>query len=330
MSYELLLAGILVVALVAYSVTAGADFGGGVWDLLAFGPRARAQREMIARAVAPIWEANHVWLIFVIVVLFVCFTPVYAVIGTALHIPLTLMLFGIVLRGAAFAFRSYHYGPKQFYWDAVFAISSLVTPVALGMCVGAVASGAIDADVDGTVRSDFFSSWLAPFPVSVGAFTLIEFSFLAACYLTVEAEHEALREDFRLRAIGSGILTAVLGWLAFALAYQGAPLIFAGIAGNVMLIAGISVVALSAVGALFARKYRLAQILAISQVSLVVLGWANAQFPYLVVPDLTVHNAHASDAVMEGALAVLAIGSVVLVPSFVYLYAVFKGWRQQG
>jgi len=327
MPYELLFAGILVVALIAYSVTAGADFGGGVWDLLAFGPRARAQREMIARAVAPIWEANHVWLIFVIVVLFVCFTPVYAVIGTALHIPLTLMLVGIVLRGAAFAFRSYHYGPKQLYWDAVFAVASLVTPITLGMCVGAVASGAIDADVDGRVRSDFFSSWAAPFPMSVGVFTLAEFSFLAACYLTIEAEHEALKEDFRLRGIVSGVATAICGWGTFVLARRGAPLIFAGISENVLLILALSAVALGAVVALVVRRYAWARGLAILQVSLVVLGWAVAQFPYLVVPDLTIYNSHAAEPILEGALFVLAIGSVVLVPSFVYLYVVFKGWR---
>jgi cytochrome d ubiquinol oxidase subunit II len=119
---------IVVVALNAYVLFAGADFGGGVWDLLASGPRRQQQRDLIARAIGPIWEANHVWLIVVVVVLFVCFPPAFAAFGTVLHIPLSLMLIGIVLRGSAFVFRAYSYGPRseQRRWGRVFAVSRAV------------------------------------------------------------------------------------------------------------------------------------------------------------------------------------------------------------
>src|SRR6476660_6519400 len=124
---------IIVVALNAYVLFGGADCGGGVWDLFASGPRRQQQRDLIAHAIGPIWEANHGWLIVVVVMLFVCFPPAFAAFGTLLHIPLSLMLMGIVLRGSAFIFRSYSYGPatEQRRWGLVFAASSLITPIVL-------------------------------------------------------------------------------------------------------------------------------------------------------------------------------------------------------
>jgi len=133
------LGAILLLGVVVYAVTGGADFGGGIWDLLASGKRAKEQRLEIARAIGPIWEANHVWLIFVIVLTFSCFPPVFAAISTALYIPLSLILAGITLRGAAFIFRAYAHDVvnAQRNWGAVFAVSSALTPVLFGMCAGA-------------------------------------------------------------------------------------------------------------------------------------------------------------------------------------------------
>ena len=143
----MIVAGIVMVSLNAYVLLAGADFGGGVWDFFARGDRRRAQRDLISHAIAPIWEANHVWLILVIVLLFTCFPAAFSTIAIMLHIPLTLMLLGIVLRGSAFIFRSYgsEQDASQQRWGRVFAIASIVTPVLLGMCVGAVATGAVGA-----------------------------------------------------------------------------------------------------------------------------------------------------------------------------------------
>src|SRR5436853_3282711 len=144
-SLEVLLAGAMLVSLTFYVLMGGADYGGGVWDLLAWGPRTRQQRELIAQALGPVWEANHVWLILVIVILFTGFPPAFAAIATALHIPLTLMLIGIVLRGSAFTFRSYDRREDnvQRRWGRIFAIASLITPILLGLVVGAIASGEI-------------------------------------------------------------------------------------------------------------------------------------------------------------------------------------------
>src|SRR5687767_8800816 len=153
--------GLLFAALVLYAVLGGADYGGGVWDLLASGPRAREQRRLIATAIGPVWEANHVWLVFLIVLLFTAFPPAFAVLATALHIPLTLMLLGIVLRGTSFTFRHYDRQDDtvQQRWGRLFATSSVFTPVMLGICVGAIATGEIRVQ-NGVVTSGFLWPWL--------------------------------------------------------------------------------------------------------------------------------------------------------------------------
>jgi len=167
------LAGIILVALTAYVLFAGADFGGGVWDLLASGPRKSAQRELVAHAIGPVWEANHVWLILAIVLLFTCFPTAFARIAITLHIPLTLMLIGIVLRGSAFVFQSYGGGGGR-----VFATASLVTPVLLGISVGSVAAGGVREVGSGT-RDGYYASyvapWLTPFGIAVGSLGLALF-----------------------------------------------------------------------------------------------------------------------------------------------------------
>ncbi len=159
MGIELVLGLAMVGALVLYLLFGGADFGGGVWDLLASGPRREEQRALIEHAIGPIWEANHVWLILAVVLMFVCFPSAWAALSTALHVPLTVMLVGVVLRGSAFAFRSYGSDDdaSQRRWGRTFAMASVVTPLTLGMCVGAVASGAIHVR-GGRLLTGFFES----------------------------------------------------------------------------------------------------------------------------------------------------------------------------
>ena len=212
---------VMIVSLVLYALGAGADFGGGVWDLFASGPRARQQRQLIAHAIGPIWEANHVWLILVIVLLFVAFPPAFAAISIALHIPLAVMLVGIVLRGSAFVFRSYDVQTDdvQRRWSGLFAVGSMVAPIMLGVCVGAIASGNIRINADtGAVRTNFISQWLGAFPIAIGFWTLALFAFLAAVYLTNETEEAELREDFRRRALAAGFAVALLALVIFVLA----------------------------------------------------------------------------------------------------------------
>jgi cytochrome d ubiquinol oxidase subunit II len=216
---EIIIAGVMVASLVLYALLGGADYGGGVWDLFAFGPRARAQRTLIAEAISPVWEANHVWLILVVVILFTAFPPAFAAIATALHIPITLVLIGIVLRGTAFTFRTYDVqrDDVQRRWSLLFSIASIITPILLGTTLGAIASGTIRFE-NGVVVNGFFRSWLAPFPFAVGFFALALFDFLAAVYLTVEARERELQEDFRMRALVSGVAVGLLAFTVFFLA----------------------------------------------------------------------------------------------------------------
>src|SRR5881398_890094 len=158
-----ILAGIIFVALNAYGLLGGADFGGGVWDLLARGSRKERQRDLIAHAIGPVWEANHVWLILAVVLLFTCFPPAFARLGIALHVPLSLVLIGIVLRGAAFTFWRYggETDEEQRHWGVIFAVASLITPLLLGTVVGAIASGALGEGGSGKGEG-FYSIYVGP------------------------------------------------------------------------------------------------------------------------------------------------------------------------
>ena len=292
---------IMLGALILYAVLGGADFGGGVWDLLAFGPRAKAQRALITRAMAPVWEANHVWLILLIVVLFTAFPRAFAELMTALHAPLTLMLVGIVLRGSAFVFRQYGGGSDvaELAWGRVFAVSSTVTPIFLGACVGAMSTG---------------GTWLSPFPLGVGFFALSLFAMLAAVFLTLE--DDALSGDFRLRAIAAALTSAVLAFVTALLSpfpFVVAPAALASIALGAGLLA-----------ALFLRRYAIARALAVTLVALVVAGWASRQYPVVLAPSLTLHATAAPAATLRLLLPTLGIGALVLFPSLYWLLRVFK------
>jgi len=325
---ETIIAGIMIASLVFYALLGGADYGGGVWDLFAFGSRAKQQRDLIAEAIGPVWEANHVWLILVVVILFTAFPPAFAVISTALHIPLTLLLIGIVLRGTSFTFRHYddRHDNAQRRWGRVFSVASIITPVLLGITLGAIASGSIRVR-NGTVTTGFFNSWLAPFPFAVGFFALALFAFLAAVYLTSETNDKNLQEDFRRRALVSGVLVGALALIVFLLAGTGAPTVRAGISRSPQALALHVLTAVFAAGAFYAlwtRKFRLARICAAAQTSLILLGWALAQFPYLVEPDVSIASAAAPPITLQLLLGALAAGAVLLLPSYFYLFRIFK------
>lgn len=330
-SLELVVAGAMIVSLVFYALLAGADYGGGVWDLFARGMRAKEQRHLIAEAIGPVWEANHVWLILVVVILFTAFPTAFSTIATALHIPITLSLIGIVLRGSAFTFRTYdsERDDVQQRWSRIFSIASIITPVLLGLTLGAIASGTIKVE-GGVVVNGFWSSWLAPFPFAVGFFALSLFAFLAAVYLTLEAKDEKLQEDFRLRALVSGLSVGFFALLVFLLSGTGAPSVRAGLTASPWALPLHLATALCAVGAfyfLWTRRYAPARLCAALQVSLILWGWALAQFPYLVEPNITISAAAAPQATLRLLLIALGLGALLLFPSFYYLFRVFKGQK---
>lgn len=328
---EVYIAGVMLMSLIVYMLTGGADFGGGVWDLFATGRRAKDQRELIKHALAPIWEANHVWLIVIVVLLFVAFPVAFATIGTALHIPLTLMLIGIVLRGTAFVFRTYDDQSETTHlrWSRLFAIASIITPIMLGVTLGAVASGTIHVNVEtGIVETDFISSWFALFPFAIGVFTLTLCALLAAVYLTLETDNPELQGDFRIRALVAAVSVGVMAGISFLLSAEGAPSIRKGLGNSIWsvpfhLLTGA--VAIWAIWAIWKRHYPLARVLVPIQVILIIFGWGLAQFPHIVSPNLTFSNTAASKSVLQPVLIIVVIGAVIVIPAFWYLYAVFKG-----
>jgi cytochrome d ubiquinol oxidase subunit II len=260
---------------------------------------------------------------------------VFAHLGITLHIPLALMLIGIVLRGSAFSFRSYdsRHDEVQRRWGRIFASASLVTPLILGVVIGAVASGRVGRPPSGTFLEGYVLPWLTPFSVSVGLFALALFAFLAATYLTLEAPTSDLRDDFRLRALWAGAAVFGTALMTLLLALRFAPLVGEGLMYSrrslpFHLLTGAA--ALVALGALWLRRWRLARLAAASQVALILWGWALSQYPYLVPPTFTVQNSAAPPVTIRLVLMGVAAGAVVLLPSLVYLMRVFKGSGTMG
>ncbi len=323
---------ILLTGVILYAVLGGADFGGGIWDLFASGPRAERQRQEIARALGPIWEANHVWLIFVVVLTFTIYPPVFAAVSSALYIPLSLVLVGISLRGTAFVFRAYasDVAPARAMLSRVFAGASAVTPLLLGMCAGAVATGDIRV-IDGKVTSSLWTTWLSPFPIVIGLLALTVCAYLAAVYLCVETTGD-LQDDFRARALVAGAVFTALSIIALPIARSQAPVIWDGMMDReIVTVVPLAVLAATASGlAVLKRRFRLARIAAVAWVAVIIVGWALAQYPWLVVPDLTVTNTAASRAMMVAALWAYVAGAIVLIPALWLLYSMFKGKNPAG
>lgn len=326
---ELGVAALMLAALVAYGVLGGADFGGGIWDALATGPRKAAQRRAIDRAMGPVWEANHVWLIFVIVLLFAAFPRAYAALSVGLFLPFHLVLLGIILRGAAFVFRAYSPGAvgggeAGRPWGVVFGVASVITPVLLGMCLGAVSAGGFHVEA-GDVRLDGIP-WLAPLSLAMGAFALATCAYVAAVFLAYETDGD-LREDFRRRALGAGTVVVALSVLLLPLLMAEATHLWEGLlAPRTLPVLGTGIVAALASGWwLRSRRFRLARIATILQVGCLLAGWGLAQYPYLIYPDVTLAGAAAPDPTLEFILYTLPLGLLVLLPSLWFLFRVFKG-----
>jgi cytochrome d ubiquinol oxidase subunit II len=320
---EVAVAAVMVIALVVYALTGGADFGGGILDIAARGPRAREQRQAIEAAIAPIWEANHVWLILVLVLLFVAFPDAFAAISTWLFVPILLLVFGIVIRGASFTFRTYdvHTDAVQRRWGRIFSAASVLAPLMLGVVVGSLARG------DAGPADRGWWSWVSPFPLVTGGFAAALFAFLASVYLTVETAGP-LQEDFRRRALWCGAAVFALAAATGATSSVEAPLVFSGLTRrwfSLPLQGATAVAALGAFAALWTRRFGLARLAAAAQVSLIVIGWAASQYPWLLVPEITVHSAAAPRRTLVLLLWALAAGAVLLVPALWLLFRVFKG-----
>jgi len=328
MNPNAILAGMMLISLVLYSLLGGADYGGGFWDLLSFGPNREGQRNLIAQAIQPIWEANHVWIVLLIVVMFSGFPAAFSAISVGLAIPLYLVLFGIVLRGSSYVFRAYFAGNvgMQLFWGRVFSISSSMTPFFLGIVIGGISCDSVLVN-DGFNENGFLRAWFHPFPLVVGLLSLSLFAYLSACYLTVEAEDPILQSDFRTRALISGLVSIVLAACTYIMAADSAPGIKDGLWSNpyawlVEIGAGIATIA--GFHALWSRHYLRAAFAAAAQVTFILLGWGISQFPYLVRPAITIYNGASPRPVLSSLVIAVSIGAVVLVPSLALLLYVFK------
>lgn len=326
-----IIAALIWAALIAYAVLGGADFGGGVWTLLAQGPQPDRQRRLIAQAIGPVWEANNVWLIYVIVATFTAFPIVYSAVSTALFIPVTLALIGIVLRGAAFGFSAHFRAaePVGVAWARVFSVASTITPFLLGTIAGALASGKIRVHADGTVSASYWATWTTPFALSCGLFAVALCAVLAATYLTVEARSrgdDVLESQFRLKALAAGAVAALLGAIAALLGRAEGLRLWAGLVGHALpLSLGAVLIGLATAWALLFAHVRLARVLVALETAGILAAWGVAQAPYLIVPDVTVASAAASQATLVALLVGTIVGMALLLPSLWWLFAVFKG-----
>jgi len=333
MMLETLVAAIMLASLIVYALMGGADYGGGMWDLLASGGRAQRQRHAIVEAISPIWEANHVWLILVIVLMFSAFPLAFSTTMIALHIPITAMLIGIVLRGSAFMFRKYDSTDDviQRRWSTVFGVASFCTPFFQGLTLGALTTGNIHL-VGDRVTTGFFAGWFTPFAFACGLFALALFAFLAATYMTVDTRSEPdLQNDFRLRAIWSQIALILLANVVFITSKNGAPRMYHGLTDwwAPILLGWTVLSGITAFLALWFRAFNLARTAAVAQVVLILVGWGLAQFPHLVAPDVTIQNAAAPESTLKLLLLALGAGAVVLLPSLFYLFQIFKRQEQR-
>ena len=315
------------VGLTLYALLAGADFGAGFWDLLAGrGQGGRDRRGLIEHVIGPVWEANHVWLIFILVLLWTGFPPVFAAVMSTLYVPLTLAALGIIARGAAFAFRKTSTVLwQQRLFGAAFAFSSVLTPFFLGTVAGAIASGRVPP---GLARGDLLRSWWNPTSVLGGVLAVGSCAYLAAAYLCGDAGRLAGPEAvdwYRRRAVGTGIVVGAVALGGIAVLRSDAPGLFHGLTHRALpLVVASAVAGLASLLLLLLRRYLLVRLTAAAAVTAIVWGWAVAQYPSLLPPDTDYTSVQANGSVLTATLVVTAIGSAILLPSLAWLLVLFQ------
>jgi len=313
----------LLLGLAAYVVLAGADFGAGFWDLTAGGSNKGSRiRTQIKRSMAPVWEANHVWLIFVLVVFWTGFPTAFGAVMRTLYVPLFLAAIGIIFRGVSFAFRGEAAGPlERRILGITFALSSFLVPFFLGAAVGGVASGQVPARGTG----DAIASWTNPTSLLVGALGVATGIYLAAVYLAADSARKGLPDlvtAFRRRAIGAGVVTGAIALGGLVVVRADARPLFDGLTSG----AGLAMACASAAAAsitfalVWCKRLELARVSAAGAVAALVAGWAAAQSPDLLPGQLTVQQAAAGHSTLVALLASLGVGFLFLGPSLALLF----------
>jgi cytochrome bd ubiquinol oxidase subunit II len=316
--------GLIVLGITAYAVLGGADFGAGFWDLTAGGAeRGGAIRGMVQRSMSPVWEANHVWLIFILVIAWTAFPVAFGSIFSTLLIPFFLAALGIISRGAAFALRGQAATIREARaLGATFAVSSVVTPFFFGAALGGIASGRVPV---GNVAGDQLGSWTGGTSIAIGLLAVLTGAYLAAVFLggdSIRAGQPQIAEAFRRRALGAGLVTGAAALAALPVVRSDARPLFDGLTSGGGL-AAVLVSALAGVATLWliwTRRYGAARASAAAAVAAITVGWVLAQHPYLLPGELTIDQAAASDATLTALVVSIAVGFVILVPSLWYLY----------
>lgn len=314
---------VLFFGVVAYSVFGGADFGAGFWDLLAGGTERGAKpRAIVDHSIGPVWEANHVWLIFCLVVLWTGFPTAFASITLTLFVPLTLAALGIVLRGSSFAFRHNVFMTRQQRrYGIIFAASSILVPYCMGAVAGAIASGRVPA---GGKAGDWWSSWVNPTSILGGVLAVVVCAYLAAVYMTWDARRlgeEDMFEYYRLRAIGAAVVAGLVAFAGIFVLHSDATYLFHGLTSRAL--PAVIFSALCGLGSLWLLRRsapRIARPLAIGAVAFVIIGWGVAQWPYILPQTLKVSAAAAPDPTLATILVIFAVAAVVILPSLALLY----------
>jgi cytochrome d ubiquinol oxidase subunit II len=315
---------VLFIGITAYAVFGGADFGAGMWDLLAGGAKRGARpRAVIDHSIGPVWEANHVWLIFTFVVLWTAFPEAYASITLTMFVPLTLAAFGIVLRGASFAFRKSLWTTRdRRTFGAAFAISSLIVPYCMGAVVGGIATGRVPA---GGKAGDPWHSWVNPTSVLGGVMAVVMVAFLASTYLVWDARRlsdAAMVTYFRNRAIGSAIAAGAVAFVGLFVLHADADYLFDGLTHRALPLVIISIVCGAGALLLLAREApRGARFAAIGAVGSIIVAWGVAQWDYILPETLTVDQAAAPSGTLAAVLVATGIAVVLIFPSLALLYS---------
>jgi cytochrome d ubiquinol oxidase subunit II len=309
------------VGVIPYALFGGADFGSGFYDLTAGSGRGGAElRTLVDHSLGPVWEANHVWLIYVLVMWWTGFPTAFAAAMTTLFIPMMLALAGIVLRGAGFAFRKYAetYAQARLF-GVIFAGSSLITPFFLGAVAGGIASGRVPRGGYG----EQFGSWLNPTSLVGGCLAVATSAFLAGVFLTADAARggrTVLAEQMRARTLGVGVLAGLIVFTGLYPIVRDAPTLSHGLRDR-----GLPLLAMAAVAGavtlvlIFRRRYRVARVFAAAAVAAVVTGWGVGQYPWILVDQLTINEAAGAPAALAGLLVVVALAVLLILPAFAYL-----------
>ncbi|MDN3670093.1 cytochrome d ubiquinol oxidase subunit II [Echinicola jeungdonensis] len=321
----------LYLSILFYLLLGGADFGAGIIELFTGGSNKERTRLLTYQAIGPIWEANHMWLIIAIVILFVGFPTIYTTVSIYLHIPLSLLLIGIIARGTAFIFRHYDAVNDHFQkvYNFIFVYSSFLTPLFLGILAGTVISGSIDPQATDFIAA-YIKPWLDWFPMSVGVFTVCICGYLAAVYLTGDASSPNDRALFRKKAIQMNLLTVLAGGLVFLTAeLEGIPLVDNLSKHTINWIAlATATLSLPLLWRSLQKNYHyLARVLSGLQVSMILFALTYSQHPnFIIMKDraLSLQNAAAGNSTMQGLGIALLAGSLLILPSLFYLIYSFQ------